>query len=244
MASIARLPLEILPSGASQWAAIVEIARRWAVAAGVNLQGAVLLVPFAQHLPLARRAWAQAGGWMPRIETTQTLAQTLGPRGPLAEGQISFDASLDRLTAARMLRSQAWMAAWARRDGKAFDEAVAGLVSTAHALARAASSLHPSQREAHWQQGRALLAVSGGPGASERLLARVALEWAALAPEAATDRLFDHQPSAWIAVQAGGLDALTEQLLAMAPHGVSCAVIDGDPEPMQVPSGTQMSLAV
>jgi ATP-dependent helicase/nuclease subunit B len=243
MASIARLPLETISSGASPWGGVVEAAKGWAVREGVDLRNAVLLVPFAQHLPWARRAWAQSGGWMPRIETTQTLAQARGPGLSAGESQITFDASIDRLTAARMLRSQPWMAAWARRDDKAFDEAVAALVTTAHALARAAAALHPSLRDAHWQQGRALLIAGGGPGASERLLARVAMEWAALAPEPATDRLFDLQPSAWIAVQAGGSDALTAQLLLSAASSeVPCAVIDCDFDLMQMPAGTRISL--
>ena len=61
---------------------------------------------------------------------------------------------------------------------------------------------------------KAKLLPIGGPGASERLLVRVALEWASVAPAPATDRLFEMPaPSAWIAVQAGGPNALVDRLM-------------------------------
>ena len=91
---------------------------------------------------------------MPRIETPQTLAQSLGPAAAHEAVQLSFDSGADRLTASRMLRARPVFAAWARRDDRAFDEAVASLVKTAHALARAAAAIAPGARAAHWQAGR------------------------------------------------------------------------------------------
>ena len=84
------------------------------------------------------------------------------------------------------------------------------------------SSLLKAARSAadHWARARALLAGGAGPGATERLLARVALEWAAAAPRPATDALFALRPSAWVAVEAGGADALTRSLLAAAAGDV------------------------
>jgi len=228
MASIARSSLENSPG--DPWARIVGQAHDWAAGQGVSLRDAVLLVPFAQHLPLARRAWQALGGWMPRIETTQTLARSLGP-GPLAEpGRISFDAALDRLSARAMLRAQAFGQAWHRRDERGFDHAVSAVVSTAHAVARSASAMHPSERDAYWAQGRELLAIAAGPGGTQRMLARIAFEWAASSVEPATDRLFDFRPSAWMAVQAGGADPLTDALLANATD-VPALLIDADPDP-------------
>src|SRR5688572_12301025 len=95
MTSIARLPLE--QPAADPWRQVAAMAGAWAADTGVALRDAVLLVPFAQHLPLARRAFAQAGGWMPRIETTMTLARSLAPPTPPHPAQLSFDAALDRL---------------------------------------------------------------------------------------------------------------------------------------------------
>ena len=217
MATIERQTLETTPSGAERWAAIAERVTDWTHVRGIALRDAIVLVPFAQLLPEARRAFAGAGGWIPRIETTQTLVAALGPPVPAQPGQVSFDSTLDALSAAALLRSQAWGAAWARRDARGFEQAVDALATTAQALVRGAAALPPSARPAHWLVARELLTPIAGPGATERLLARVALEWASLAPAPATDRLFEiAAPAAWVAVQAGGADALTTSLMAHA----------------------------
>ena len=239
MASIERAALEIRLG--DPWLAIMRQALAWAGERRVDLRDAVLLVPFAQHLPLARREWARSGGWMPRIETTQTLARSLGPAQPLAPDQIGFDTALDRLTARRLLQSQSWFVAWSRRDPRGVDQAVVSLVQTAHALARAAAAVPPGERESHWRRARELLAAqAAGPGATERLRARVALEWAAAGATPLTDALFALQPSAWIVVQAGGADALTERLLASAEAATPCLWVDTDAsvdEPFAVLAG-------
>ncbi|MEP7102056.1 MAG: hypothetical protein ABI781_16225, partial [Burkholderiales bacterium] len=227
MATIVRLTLENAADDGDRWAAIAARIAAWAAGQGVVLRDAIVLLPFAQLLPEARRAFARDGGWMPRIETTQTFAASLGPPPPAQAGQLSFDPTLDALGAAALLRSQNWGAAWARRDARGFEQAVAALVTTAHELVRAAAALPPSMRAAHWAAARELLTPLAGPGASERLLGRVALEWASLAPAPATDRLFTATPpAAWIAVQAGGDDVLTARLLADAD--VPTLVIDTD----------------
>ncbi len=204
------------------WADIAARASAWAESRNVDLRSAVVLVPFAQHLAPARRAWVQRGGWQPRVETTHTLAASLGPAPRADEGQLTLDASTDRLNAARMLRSQTWV----RKDPLAFDDAVAAVVTTAHVLVKAVAAIEPHERAVHWQQGRELLMSAGGPGASERALARLALEWAALAPARQTDLLFSHLPAAWVVIQAGGADALTERLLSAA--SIPCLVLDAD----------------
>jgi ATP-dependent helicase/nuclease subunit B len=228
MATIERLILEIDSPGTNRWDALADTTLGWARAAGVAPRDAVVLLPFAQLLPLARRAFARAGGWQPRIETTRTLAASLGPPPSAQAGQLSFDPTLDALNAAALLRAQPWGAAWARRDRRAFEHAVAALTATAQALAEAAFARPPGTRDAWWAAARAALTPLAGPGASERLLARVALEWAALAPAPATDRLFEMKaPSGWIAVQAGGADALTDAL--MSACAVPALLIDTDP---------------
>ena len=227
MTTIVRPTLENALGDGDRWARIAALTSAWATERGVSLRDAVMLVPFAQLLPEARRAFSRAGGWMPRIETTRTLATSLGPPSSARAGQLSFDATLDALTAAALLRSQAWGAAWAKRDGRGFEQATGSLVATAHELARAASSLLPTAREAFWNAAREQLGPMSGPGTSERLLGRVALEWASLAPAPITDRLFDMQPpAAWIAVKAGGADPLTNRV--MNESDVPCLVIDAD----------------
>jgi ATP-dependent helicase/nuclease subunit B len=227
MASIARTSIEI--SGAGPWPAVTRQAIAWAVEHGVALRDAVVLLPFVQLLSPARREWSRAGGWMPRIETTQTLARSLGPPGPAQPGQVTFDVPLDRLAArALLLRSQTWAVAWMRRDPRAFEHGVAALVQTAHDLARAAAAVDPRSRAGWWAEARALLQGQAGPGATERALVRVALEWAAASESHPTDALFDLTPSAWIVVQAGGAQPLCESLMRTAPPGLPCLLLDTD----------------
>ena len=228
MATIERRPLEKDAAGGDRWDRVAGAALAWARNEGVLLRDAIVLLPFAQLLPLARRAFARAGGWQPRVETTRTLAASLGPAAAAGGGQISFDAAVDALSAATLLRSQPWGVAWARRDARGFEQATVAVTTTAHALAQAAFALPPGERPTHWAAARDALTPLAGPGATERLLARVALEWAALAPAPATDALFAASaPAAWIAVQAGGADALTARL--MAASTAPCLVIDTDP---------------
>ncbi len=230
MASIVRAPLE---NGAGDlWPGLTAKSLAWAREHGVALRDAIVLLPFAQLLPLARREWAKSAGWMPRIETTQTLARSLGPASPADESQISFDAAVDRLRAQRLLPSQPWAGAWRRRDPRGFERAVAALVQTAHAVAASAATVAPAERELYWRRGRELLGAPSGPGATERLLARVAFEWAATSAPPATDGLFALRPSAWIVVQAGGSDALADQLLARADG--PCLRLDTD-APLEAP---------
>lgn len=232
MAAIARHPLEIPAGGASDgsaWQAFASRCVQWSAGAGVSLRDCIVLLPFAQLLPLAQSAFAALGGWQPRIETTQTLARSLGPAVAPQEMQLAFDAAVDPLTAARLLRSQALGAEWARRDPRGFDAAVAMVVQTATELARAAAAVPPALRAAHWEAARGVLAPLAGPGGRERWLARIALEWAALAPPPHTDRLFALRPSAWIALQAGGADPFVDALFDTAAASLPCLRVDADP---------------
>ncbi len=216
MDSLSLPPTDADRDPASFWDSVVSHALRWGEAQHVDWRDAIVLLPFAQLLAPARQAWARAGGWMPRIETTQTLAGSLAPPPAPQPGQITFDTPTDRLIAARMLREQAWARAWSARDIRHFEHCVASMVELAHALARRAASLAPPAREGWWRDGRAHLSAVDGPGRYERELARAALDWAAAAAPAATDALYGLRPSAWLAVQAGGADALTRALLAHA----------------------------
>ena len=216
------------------WRAVIAQSRAWADAQKLELRDAVMLLPLAQHLPLARQAWAHAGSWIPRVETVQSLARSLPPmpgQDPVA-GQICFDVATDRLQAARMLRAQTWATQGAQAEPRAMAQAAASLVDTAHALARAAARVEPARRAAHWELARAWFGSSGLAGGSltggnlaggslsvaslgqrERLLCRIAVEWAAASADPSTDRLFTLRPSAWIVVQAGGPDALAQRLM-------------------------------
>lgn len=244
MASISFLALDQSP--ADPWQAVAAQARGWAEVQKIELRDAVLLLPATQHLPLARAAWARLGGWMPRVETTLSLARSLPslPGEAASSGQLCFDVATDRLQAARMLRAQSWASASARDDPRGFALAAAKVVETAHALARAAASVEPAQRAAYWDDARALFGLAGGagPGARERFLCRVAVEWAAAAADPQTDRLFHLRPSAWLSLQAGGPDVFARCLLTSASVPALC--IDADTALTLVSSSAGHSSAV
>ncbi|MBA3904731.1 MAG: hypothetical protein C0522_13850, partial [Rhodocyclaceae bacterium] len=184
------VPLDAQHSADQIWKRIGAKVSQWLDGQGIQARDAIVLLPFAQHLSPARRAWMSIGSWSPRIETTRSLASALAP-SPLAKpGDISMDPTIDELVARSMLQSHSWAKAMRTNDPRGFETAVARLVETAHALARAAELRSPQDRAAFWEQGREALAQAG-PGSLERALALVALEWAALRDAApATDRLF------------------------------------------------------
>ena len=217
----------------ARWDHIAADCAEWARQASVSWRDAVVLVPFLELLAPARRAFARLGTWMPRIETTRTLAASLGPP-TAADGESSFDAALDTLVATQLLARERLGAEWMRRDRRGFEHASERVAATARELARAASSMAASSRPAWWQTARdALDGTAGGPAGLEKQLARIAVEWAANAPEASsTDRLFDLRPSAWIAIQAGGADRL---VMALRAQGDAPALVVETDVPLDQP---------
>jgi ATP-dependent helicase/nuclease subunit B len=196
------------------WRRVAAVSADWLTGQGATLRDAVLLLPFAQQLAPARRAFLARGGWLPVLSTTHSLASALGPTPLAAPQQISGDAPVDALAADTLLAQQTWAQTLKRDDPRAYRLALARLVETAHAFARAAGQRDPADRAAWFDAARKHL-VDDPIGGTERALTWVALEWAASDDRApATDALFRHRPSAWIALQAGGPDPLAQALLA------------------------------
>lgn len=223
-------PLDPADTGGDFWDRLARRAADWLTAQGLSPRDAVLLLPFAQHLAPARRAWRRLSRWQPRIETTHSLASALGP-SPLPQAQqLSFDAAIDALAARTLLRGQSWAQALRTEDPRAFEAALQRLVEAAHALARAAQLRAPTARGEFWTQARQTLASLSGAGHLERALLSVALEWAAADPRVpATDALFQLRPGAWLNLRSGGPDPLAEALLADAEAaGVPCLRLDAD----------------
>ncbi len=214
--------------GDAGWAAWAQGVAAWLQQSGVSARDAYVLLPFAAHLPLARRAWvSEVGGWLPRIETTRTLAQALGGTVATPAGALSGDRMVDRLTARAMLTQHAWARDWARRDSLGFSQAVDRFVETAQQLLRSVAGVLPEQRGAYWDQGRALLAPSAGAGARERLLAGLALEWAAQAPAPVTDALLGCRPAAWIVTSVGTAEPVVQAVMQRAQaEGVPLLCLD------------------
>lgn len=198
------------------WRRVAGICADWLDERGAALRDTVLLLPFAQQLAPARRAFLARGGWMPRIATSHSLASALGPTALAAPGQLSGDAAIDAFTADRLLAGQSWVQPLKRGNPRDYRVALARLVDTAQALARAAAQVPPAARPAFLDTARQRLAMlDAGPGLLERALAQVALAWvAADERQPATDTLFALRPSAWIWLRAGGPDPLAQALLA------------------------------
>ncbi|NCT84635.1 MAG: hypothetical protein GXC94_15915 [Comamonadaceae bacterium] len=201
---------------AAFWRRVAGSCADWLAGQGAPLRDAVLLLPFAQQLAPARRAFLARGGWMPRITTSHSLASALGPTTLAAPDQLTGDAAIDAFTADRLLAGQSWVQPLKRGNPRDYRVALARLVDTAQALARAAAQVSPEARPAFFDAARQRLAqLDAGPGLMERALAQVALAWVASDERRpATDTLFALRPSAWIWLRAGGPDPLAQALLA------------------------------
>lgn len=186
-------------------------------ARGLTARDTVVIVPLAQHLPLARQAWSEVHtGWMPRIETLQTLSQALGPAPDLKPGDLSFELAADQLQAARLLRQTPWGRAWSARDAAGFESASRRVVQCAQEMWRVMASLPPQRRAAYLDHARAALSGDQGPGQQETSLARLALEWAGVSESGRTDALFALRPAAWVLLHVASEQPLATQLARQA----------------------------
>ena len=201
------------------WPAVSARCSTWLAARGVGARDAVVLVPHSALIGVLRSAFAQHGGWQPRIETVQTWAHGLAPPQPAAPLQLSLDSVTDRASAAILLRAQAAGGEWAARDATGFEAAVRALVDSAQTLLRGAMQQPPPQREDYWSAWREALvaAAVSGPGLAERWLGRIALEWAFSAEATGFDALWQQRPCAWMVLQTGSSsDDRLAQALAQA----------------------------
>lgn len=153
-------------------------------ARGAHPARTVVLLPYAQLMPVARQSWtrAQPSGFAPRFETTMNWARRL-PWEP-GEPDLSFDIGRDLLTARD----------WLEQGGlRAQADVLAGsLVEAAWQAADAARAIPAAQRAAWAARLRPqLLQGMEAPAlATEAAVARIAFEWVA-ASSYATDALLD-----------------------------------------------------
>lgn len=200
------------------WQAWAREASAWLCTQGAEPKNALVTLPVGAVLAAARQAWAQAvGGWMPRIETIASLAEThswaratptLDASGQEVFGAVlSLDAIEDRLQAARSLGRQAWARQWLARDRRGYEFALDQVVDSAHAWVRALQATPPPERSLRIEawRGALQLHMGQGPGGRERLLLAWALEWAAASAECglSMDAVYAERPSAWMAVSVG-----------------------------------------
>jgi ATP-dependent helicase/nuclease subunit B len=199
----------------SAWQALAGEVLGWLEAQDLPARDAIVLLPFAQHLALARRAFAAHGPWPPRLETTRSLASALGPASlPLGE-QMTGDAALDALQAAALVARHTPGAA----DPRLQRLQAAQVLELAQALQRAAHAQAPHARAAFWARVDAQWA-GGATDEPESHLARAAAQWARLGPTPATDALWQLRPRAWVLIEVGQPDPLARALLA--DSGLPC----------------------
>ncbi len=157
---------------------------------GAHAARTVVLLPYAQLLPLATRLWMQTfpDGFAPRFETTMNWSAALGGHDRQTT-DLTLDAGLDHLTAQSFL-AQAGLAQQ--------QDALAGLlVQSAHQLAPLAAAVGPDLR-AQWAREARVAATTGMEGSAlqwEAAVARIAVEWAAVSGYA-SDVLFAPQRQA------------------------------------------------
>ena len=193
------------------WRALLAELRQHLQQRAAHPARCVVLLPYAQLMPLAARLWAAQfpDGFAPRFETTRNWAGRLGwfESGPQ---DLSFDHGRDLLTAAALLEGAGLGAQRALLAGPLLEQAVQ--------LAGVAASVPPARR-ADWaaQASAVLPPAAHGPLALEAALGRIAIAWAAHS-DYATDVLFTPRADA-------GLDALF--IVPGLQHDQLCAALAG-----------------
>ncbi len=184
------------PSAWPQWqptlAALADLIRR----ERLSPSRVVVLVPYAQLMDIARRAWStgMGDGFPPRFESSRNWAAALDPFLP-GPTDLGIDMARDSLIAATLLDQ----VSSARAGSPLRAELVTRLVEAARQLAPVAAALPPAQRTAWSQERGEDLVPPLGALRWEGLVARLALAWAGTSAYA-TDVL-------WSTRAAPGADA-------------------------------------
>lgn len=193
-----RYPMQARPlsnDGVWLWGHLLEQVEEFLRDRGADPSRSVVLLPYAQLMPVARAQWAarHARGMMPRFETTFNWTSQWGAFVPQG-WDMRFDAAQDLLTA-RSLLAQGGL------EGQTYW--LAGrLREAALQLAAVASAVPPDERLLWQQERRAQLDAEQQVEAlrMEQLVAALSVTWAGLSAYA-TDVLFG-------AIAAGQVDAL------------------------------------
>lgn len=165
-----------------RWHSLVADIRELLARHGAHAARTVVLVPYAQLMPVARRFWAMQmpDGFAPRFETTMNWAGKAG----FVPGHedLGFDMGRDVLTA-HMWLEKAGLGARA-------DLLARRLVEAAWQLAGVAAAVAPGERPAWAARARVAAALGAEAQALqlEAAVGRIAVEWAA-ASSYATDAL-------------------------------------------------------
>lgn len=153
------------------WPSVVHRIKAALALDGGSPDRMLVLLPYAQLIVPARRAWAASHptGFAPRFETTRNWAAGLAPWLP-APTDLSGDMARDSLVAGALVDRTAK----GLRDPALRSELVSRLVDAARQLAPLAAAVPPGKRAAWSEQQRA--ALTPGPQ-WESLVATLALAW-------------------------------------------------------------------
>ena len=168
----------------SGWIAQIQDAIK---ARKVHPSRCVVLLPFAQLLPLAQQYWAEVHptGFSPRFETLRSWCEHLSPV-TLKHSDLGFDASWDLLTAQSLLKSAGLT--------QLAPDMAATLLNMARALVPRAAAVSPELRTQWGQEGKHWVAQTmAAPFLTvESAVAQTAIVWASHS-SFATDALFAAQ---------------------------------------------------
>ncbi len=193
---------------------------------GVHPARAVVLLPYAQLIQQARKAWSATAGdahFVPHFETTMNWATRLGGYEPAA-GDIRLDTAFDVLTAASLLERAGL--------GAQKDMLAARLVEAAHSLARLAAAVPPEQRAA-WgvHVGASLGAGLEAPLLQlESAIGRLALAWVSTSGYP-SDVLFAAQADLLVVFDGFQAEPLTAALVAHFGERAVAMALDAPSEP-------------
>jgi ATP-dependent helicase/nuclease subunit B len=199
------------PSGALR--SLIQRVRTLMAERGAHAARTMILVPYAQLMPVARRAWAEQlpTGFAPRIETTMNWSAAVGfvPRAD----DVTFDMGRDLLTA-RGLLERAGLSSRA-------DLLATRLVEAAWQLGNVAAAVSSRERAA-WAAKARGVATSGDDMpllALEAAVASIALAWAAASGYASDALLGECMDGVDLLVLVEGLKAepLTQALKSAFP---------------------------
>jgi ATP-dependent helicase/nuclease subunit B len=181
MGGLASAMNAIVPSHQAKHAlpALISRIRELMAERGAHAARTVVLLPYAQLMPIARRLWAEQvpNGFAPRFETTMNWSAAAGFAA--AGDDLSFDMGRDLLTA-RALLERAGLSSRA--------DLVAGrAVEAAWQVAGVAAAVAPAQRAAWAARMRNVIAAGFDAPvlALESAVAGIAIEWAAASAYAA-----------------------------------------------------------
>lgn len=203
--------------GARAWNSVVDAIAGEIDARAVHPARTVVLVPFAQLMPVARAAWigaaarsGQAAGFLPRFESTMNWARALGALPPGGD-DLRMDAAHDVLTAASLM-DRAGL-------GRKHHHLAGHLMQAAWSLARVAAAVAPGLRS-RWgaDMAAALDDLSQDPVlATEAWLGRIALAWAA-SSSYSTDILFTADVELLVVLEGFQPEPLHAALAALHPE--------------------------